>query len=82
MSADRARSILPGLGVVALGLVAIGIAVAQFVLFADVPGPREAGAGLLGMSAGTAAYVVGYAGAGVVLVALGIARVIRARRGD
>ena len=81
MSEDRRRSILPGLGVVGLGLAALGIAAAQYFLFADLSPPRAGERGLLGMSPGTAAYVLGYGGAGIALIGLGMAKIRRGGRG-
>ena len=75
------RSVLPGLGVAALGVVALLIAGTQYVLFADVSVPKPDERTLLGMSPGTAAYVLGYGGAGIALIGLGIAKIHRARRG-
>ena len=79
-AADR-RSVLPGLGFVALGVAAIGVAVVQYVVFAEIAGAADGARTWLGMSAGTAAYVAGYAGAGVALGAIGIVKVARSRRG-
>lgn len=81
MRDERRQSILPGLGVVGLGLVALGIAAAQYFLFADLSPPRPGERALLGMSPGTAAYVLGYGGAGVALMGLGMAKIRRGVRG-
>ena len=72
---------MPGIAAMVIGLLALGIASVEYVLFADVTksiGGREE---IFGMSPGTAAYVVGYAGAGFVLIALGLVKIHRARRG-
>lgn len=70
-----------GIGVVAIGLVALGIAAVEYLVFADISRSLGGGSELLGMSPGTAAYVVGYGGAGLVLIALGLVKIRRARRG-
>lgn len=64
-----------------MGLIALAIATVEYVLFADVTRSIGTGEELLGMSRGTAAYVLSYAGAGVVLIALGLVKIHRARRG-
>lgn len=78
---ERSAGLLSGLGVVALGVTAMGIAAAQYFLFADAAPKPDGADALLGMSPGTAAYVLGYGGAGLVLIALGVAKIHRARRG-
>jgi len=75
------RSALPGIAAIVIGLLALGIATVEYALFADITKSVGGGGELFGMSPGTAAYVVGYAGAGFVLIALGLVKIHRARRG-
>jgi hypothetical protein len=75
------RSVLPGIGVMMIGLMALGIATVEYVLFADITRSLGGEGELFGMSPGTAAYVVGYAGAGVALIGLGLVKILRARHG-
>ena len=77
---ESRRSILPGVGVMTIGVLALGIALVEYVLFGEITKPVGGDGKLLGMSPGTAAYVIGYGGAGVVLIALGLLKVRRARR--
>lgn len=69
------------MGVVAIGVVALGIAALEYFVLAGITPPRAGAGAMLGMSPGTAAYVMGYGGAGIVLIALGIVKIHRARRG-
>ena len=67
------RSVLPGIGVMMIGLMALGIATVEYVLFADITRSFGSEGELFGMSPGTAAYVVGYG--------LGLVKIYRARHG-
>lgn len=75
------RSALPGIAAIVIGLLALGIASVEYVLFADITKSIGGGEELFGMSPGTAAYILCYAGAGLVLIALGLVKIHRARRG-
>ena len=72
---------LSGIVALMIGLLAIAIAAVEYVLFADITKSIGIGEELFGMSRGTAAYVLSYAGAGLILVALGLVKIHRARRG-
>lgn len=91
MSDDRAAleekhggSLFSGAAVAALGLLALAIAATEFYVFSDVVEPEagsgDVGDGPFGMTTGTSAYVAGYAAAGVILFALGMWKIYRARR--
>jgi hypothetical protein len=72
---------LPGIVAVTIGVLALAIATVEYLLFADITKSLGTGEELFGMSRGTAAYVLSYAGAGLVLIALGLLKIHRARRG-
>lgn len=72
------RSIVPGVFAVALGLVALAIAAVEFFVFSDIAAPGPGGNQGSGFSFGTTAYVAGYAAAGIILIALGIWKIVRA----
>ena len=76
----RRRSITSGLFVAALGLLALSIAAVEYYVFAHIAVPGTAANGLFGMTVGTTAYVTGYAAAGVILFAVGVLKICRARR--
>lgn len=80
----HSREIVTGVAASLLGLLVISVAAVEYYVFADV---LDSGVGsdrtvLFGMTAGTSAYVLGYALAGVVLLALGAWKIHRARRGE
>ena len=81
LKSERNRSVLPGIAAMVIGLLALGIATVEYALFADITRSIGGGKEVFGMSPGTAAYVMCYAGAGIVLIALGLVRVLRTRRG-
>ena len=62
VTAMEGRSRAPGLSAIAIGLLALAIAVVECVVSVDISD--------LGL--GTIAYIAGYAAAGVVLIAIGI----------
>ena len=76
----HSRSIVSGVLVAALGLLVLAIAATEYYMFADIAVPGDAVNGLLGMTAGTTAYVAGYTAAGLILFAIGVSKVCRARR--
>lgn len=80
----RARAIVTGVAAMALGMVAVSIAAVEFYVSADVMGLSTADDRivLFGMTTGTGAYVLGYATAGAILVAIGAWTIHRARRGE
>ena len=77
----RDRSTTSGMIIAALGILALAIAAVEYYVFAHIAVPGNAENGLFGMTAGTTAYVTGYAAAGVILFAVGMSKVLRARRG-
>ncbi len=79
MKAKGDRSIIPGAAVVALGLLVLAVALVEYLVFADIAGSRDAGKDLFGLSFATIAYLASYTAAGVVLIAVGIRRIYRAR---
>ena len=79
MKANHDRSVIPGAAVMALGLLVLAVAAAEYFVFADIAGPTDGGNGLFGLSFGTTAYLAGYTGAGVILIAVGIWKIYRAR---
>ncbi len=78
LKSSRRASVLPGLVVIILGLLALAIAAVEYLINAGIANSAGHDDGWLGLSFGTAAYIAGYAGAGVVLVVLGIWKVYRA----
>jgi len=76
----RSRSVVSGTIVAALGLLALAIAAVEYYVFTIVVVPGNAENGLFGMTAGTTVYVAGYAAAGVILFAVGVSKMRRARR--
>lgn len=74
---QRSRSLVKGIAAVALGLLALAIAAVEYFVFADISTPSRDGVISQGLSFGTMAYLAGYAGAGVILVAIGIQRLLR-----
>lgn len=77
-------SVVSGAAVAALGLLVSGIAAVEYYVSADIVapgmGPADGGNRLLGMTFGTSAYIAGYAASGVILFALGVWKIYRARR--
>jgi hypothetical protein len=78
LKSSRRASVLPGLVVIILGLLALAIAAVEYLINAGIANSAGHDDGWLGLSFGTAAYIAGYAGAGVVLVVLGIWKIYRA----
>jgi hypothetical protein len=78
LKSSRRASVLPGLVVIILGLLALAIAAVEYLVNAGIANSAGHDDGWLGLSFGTAAYIAGYAGAGVVLVVLGIWKIYRA----
>ncbi len=81
MKANYERSVVPGAVVMVLGSVALAIAAVDYFVFAAIAEPTDGGSNLFGLSFGTTAYVAGYMAAGVILIAVGIWKVYRARSG-
>ena len=77
MKANHDRSVIPGAVVVALGLIVLAVAAVEYFVFADIAAPADGGNGLFGLSFGTTAYLAGYTGAGVILIAAGIWKIRR-----
>ncbi len=76
----RNRSVIPGVAVITLGGLALGIAAVEYSVFAGMAEPADGGIKLFGLSFGTRAYLAGYAAAGVILIVLGIWKIHAARR--
>jgi hypothetical protein len=64
----------------ALGCLALAIAGVEYFVFVEFAAHTAGERNVLGLSFGTTAYLGGYAGAGVVLIALGIWKIFRAGR--
>ncbi len=81
---QRGRIMVAGVVTAVLGLLVIAVAAIEFYVFADVLAPKAADDRfvLFGMTVGTGAYVLGYAGAGAILLVIGAWKIYRARRGD
>ena len=79
MKANHDRGIIPGAAAMALGLAVLVVAAAEYFVFADIAGPADGGNDLFGLSFGTIAYLAGYTGAGVILIAVGMWKIYRAR---
>ena len=79
LKSGRRVSVLPGIVVIVLGLLALAIAAVEYLVSAGIANSAVEGNGFFGLSFGTAAYIAGYAGAGVVLVVLGIWKIHQAR---
>jgi hypothetical protein len=75
----RDGSIVPGVAVMVLGGLALGIAAVEYSVFAGIAEPADGGIRMFGLSLGTAAYLAGYATAGAILIALGIWKIRSAR---
>ena len=75
----RNRSVIPGVAVITLGGLALGIAAVEYSVFAGIAEPADGGIKLFGLSFGTTAYLAGYATAGVILMVLGIWKIYAAR---
>jgi hypothetical protein len=76
----RNGSIIPGVAVMALGGLALGIAAVEYSVFSGIAEPADGGISIFGLSFGTAAYLAGYATAGIILIVLGIWKIHSARR--
>lgn len=68
----------------ALGMVAISVAALEYHVSTELTAPGRAGAAahISEMSFGTAAYILAYLAAGIILLAIGVSRIRRARRGS
>ena len=77
-------SVVSGMVLSALGLLALAVAAIELYVSAGIvepgAGSEEGVGGAFGLSTGTSAYVAGYTAAGVILVALGVWKMWRARR--
>ena len=76
----RNGSIIPGVAVMALGGLALGIAAVEYSVFSGIAELADGGINMFGLSFGTMAYLAGYATAGVILIVLGIWKIHSARR--
>jgi hypothetical protein len=74
---QRSRGLVKGVAALALGLLALSIAAVEYFVFADISTQSRDGVISQGLSFGTMAYLAGYAGAGVILIAIGIQRLLR-----
>ena len=74
------NNIVMGAVAIAIGGLALTIAGVEYFVFVDMAASAHGGKNALGLSAGTTAYLGGYAGAGVVLICLGLWKIFRARR--
>jgi len=74
------NSIVTGVVAIAIGGLALTIAGFEYFVFVDMSASVPGGKNALGLSTGTTAYLGGYAGAGVVLICLGLWKVFRPRR--
>jgi hypothetical protein len=79
MKAYHDRSVIPGAVVMALGLLVLAVAAVEYFVFSDIAGSTDGGNDLFGLSFGTTAYLAGYTAAGVILIAVGIWKIYRAR---
>ena len=79
LKANHDRSVIPGTVAMALGLLALTIAAVQYFVFADIAGPTDGGNDIFGLSFGTTAYVASYTAVGVILIAVGLWKIYRAR---
>jgi len=80
LSPNPGKSVIVGGVTIALGCLALAIAGVEYFVFVDMAAPAAGGKNSLGLSFGTTAYLGGYAGAGVVLICLGLLKVFRQRR--
>ena len=66
----------------ALGIVAVTVAALEYHVSTELSAPGRAGtaAHISEMTFGTAAYILAYLAAGIVLLALGVSKIRRARR--
>jgi len=78
LKARQDRSIVPGVSALSLGLVALAIAAVECFVFADINASAGGGSQVFGLGFGTTAYVAGYAGAGIILIAIGVWKIFRA----
>ncbi len=76
----RNGSVIPGVAVMALGGLALGIAAVEYSVFSGIAEPADGGISMFGLSFGTTAYLAGYATAGIILIVLGIWKIHSARR--
>ena len=79
LNKHRNGSVIPGMAVMALGGLALGIAAVEYSVFSGIAEPADGGINLFGLSFGTTAYLAGYATAGVILIVLGICKIHSAR---
>lgn len=78
-----ARDLVTGIAAAAFGVLAVAIAALEYYVSVEMIGPRAQGAaaGVFGMTPGTEAYVLCYLAAGAILMALGVWKICRSRRG-
>ncbi len=76
----RNGSVIPGVAVMALGGLALGIAAVEYSVFSGIAELADGGINMFGLSFGTMAYLAGNATAGVILIVLGIWKIHSARR--
>jgi len=74
------NGVVTGVVAIAIGGLALAIAGVEYFVFVDMAASAPGAKNALGLSGGTTAYLGGYAGAGVVLICLGVWKVFRARR--
>jgi len=74
---QRSRSLVKGIAALALGLLALAIAAVEYFVFADLSTSPRDGNYSQALSFGTLAYLAGYAGAGIILIAIGIQKLFR-----
>ena len=79
LKSNGGTSVLPGLIVATLGVLALAIAAVEYLVFAGFGNSAGGEGGFFGLSFGTQAYIAGYAGAGIVLIILGVWKIYRAR---
>jgi len=79
LKSSRRASVLPGLVVIILGLLVLAVAAVEYLVNTGIANSAGHDDGFLGLSFGTAAYIAGYAGAGVILVVLGVWKIYQVR---
>ncbi|TFH50669.1 MAG: hypothetical protein E4H01_01755 [Lysobacterales bacterium] len=78
LKSGQRRGVIPGIVAIALGFVALAIAAVEHLVFARISESAGGASNIFGLSFGTAAYIAGYAGAGLILIAIGIWKIYRA----
>jgi len=80
---SSACGLVNGLSATALGIVAVSLAVLEYHVFVETAGPVAGGgaAGIFDVTFGTGAYILGYLGAGAILLAIGFRTILRSIRG-